>query len=232
MVKHRLDSLCFDLQIEFSDRNLLKAAFTHSSYKNEHRNDITPDNERLEFLGDAVLSLCVSRYLYTHYPHAPEGEMTRMRAAVVCESSLADLAKQLGFSNYLRLGKGEEQTGGRERASLLADAFEAFVGGLFLDQGLFGAERFLAEHLFPAFDRMEGSSRKDFKTVLQEYVQHRNLGDLLYDTVEEKGPAHERQFRVRVQIAGVAVAEGVGRSKKEAEQQAAEAALHGFEERR
>lgn len=230
MVKHRLDVLCQNLQIDFSDRNLLKAAFTHSSYKNEHRNDATPDNERLEFLGDAVLSLCVSKYLYTHYPHAPEGEMTRMRAAVVCEPALAELAKKLGFSQYLRLGKGEEQTGGRERASLLADAFEAFVGGLFLDQGLQGAERFLAEHLFPEFDRMEGS-RKDFKTVLQEYVQHRNLGDLLYDTIEEKGPAHERQFRVRVQIAGESVAEGVGRSKKEAEQQAAQAALHGFQER-
>ena len=227
MAKQRIDAFCRDVEIEFHDRQLLRAAFTHSSYRNEHRSDATPDNERLEFLGDAVLSLCVSKYLYRHYPQAPEGEMTRMRAAVVCEPSLAELAKKLGFSNYLRLGKGEEQTGGRERSSLLADAFEAFIGSLFLDQGLASAEKFLTEHLFPEFERLEGT-RKDFKTILQEYVQHHNLGDLLYDTIEESGPAHERQFRVSVQIAGRAIAQGIGRSKKEAEQHAAKEALEGF----
>lgn len=220
-----LDDLCYSLGLAFSDGSLLEAAFTHSSYRNEHRHESRQDNERLEFLGDAVLELCVSQYLYRQYPHVLEGELTRMRSSLVCESSLVDHAKSLQFPLYLRLGKGEEQSGGRERASLLADVFEAFIGALFLDQGLLVVERFLAGYFYPHIPSCNDAWKKDYKTILQEWVQRVGMGDLVYETVVERGPAHDREFVVRVLIAGSVSGEGCGRSKKEAEQQAAAIAL-------
>lgn len=217
-----------DINVQFREPALLEAAFTHSSFKNEHRHSQLMDNERLEFLGDAVLELCVSQYLYRQYPEAVEGDLTRMRAAIVCEPSLAAFAKVLRVPPFLRLGKGEIISGGRERSSLLADAVEAFLGALFLDQGLSAVDDFLARYFYARIPRSgfaDDSWRKDFKTLLQELVQKNTLGELLYTTVNESGPAHERKFVVQVMIAGKIYGEGIGRSKKEAEQRAAEAAL-------
>ncbi len=220
-----LSRLCKELQIAFTDTVLLRSAFTHSSYKNEHRRSGREDNERLEFLGDAVLELCVSQYLYNTFKEAPEGELTRLRAATVCEPSLVAIARELKFPLYLRLGKGEELSGGRERASLIADVFEAFVGALFLDQGFAAADAFLAIHLYPRIQDDGQSLRKDYKTILQEHVQKSGQGLLSYDIVAERGPAHDREFVATVYVGGKVRGQGVGRSKKEAEQNAARDAL-------
>ncbi len=211
--------------IQFQDVTLLQSAFTHSSYRNEHRKPGAKDNERLEFLGDAVLELSVSQYLYRTYPDSLEGELTRMRAAIVCEPSLVMFARRLHFSRYLRLGKGEEMSGGRERSSLLADAFEAFVGALYLDQGHHGVERFLTEHFYPFIPTLEDAWKKDYKTMLQEVVQRLQMGELSYEILEERGPAHDREFVIQVNVGQTVFGHGVGRSKKEAEQRAAESAL-------
>ena len=220
-----VEQLCKNLALQFSDLTLLRAAFTHSSYRNEHRQEHGQDNERLEFLGDAVLELCVSRFLYRQYPLALEGDLTRMRAALVCEPALVDFAVELGFPKYLRLGKGEEQSGGRKRPSLLADVLEAFIGALFLDQGFLAVDEFLARHLYANMRDTDDKWRKDYKTILQEYVQRENLGELAYETMTERGPAHDREFVVYVKVNCEVVGKGVGRSKKEAEQKAAEQAL-------
>lgn len=227
--------LCKDLNLEFQSAPLLQASLTHTSYRNEHRTE-GPDNERLEFLGDAVLELCVSRYLYLRYPNALEGEMTRMRAALVCESSLVELARAVDLGRYILLGRGEEQSGGRERPSVMADACEALLGALYLDQGLPAVEQFLERHFFSRLEDGvdEGARakrfRKDYKTMLQERVQSGNLGELCYETLEERGPAHAREFAVRVMIGALCVGSGWGRSKKEAEQEAARLALQQLQE--
>ena len=212
-------------KIAFRDDSLLKQAFTHTSYVNEQRGTRLPDNERLEFLGDAVLQLTVSEYLYRKYPDRPEGELTKLRASIVCEPSLVRFAEALDFGHVVLLGKGEEQTGGRTRPSLLADAFEAFVGALYLDQGLTVVRKFLERHLFSQLPEDGGAPRKDFKTELQEKVQQLAMGPLDYRIVEERGPAHDREFVAVVVVGKQRLGKGVGRSKKEAEQQAASQAL-------
>lgn len=211
--------------VYFNNEKLLIQAFTHSSYVNEHRHRHYADNERLEFLGDAVLELTVSQYLYTRFQSMSEGEMTKLRAAIVCEPSLVQLAHELEFSKLIRLGKGEEIAGGRKRPALLADVFEAFIGALYLDQGIEGVDKFLARYVYPKIE--EGAFFKviDYKSQLQEYVQHGNLGELLYQIVSEKGPAHNRQFVAKVSLNGETLGMGEGRSKKEAEQRAAKEAL-------
>ncbi|MCY0877278.1 MAG: ribonuclease III [Firmicutes bacterium] len=225
--------LCADLGLVFASKDLLVAALTHTSYRNEHKAH-GPDNERLEFLGDAVLELCVSRYLYLRYPDSLEGELTRMRAALVCEGSLVDLAQSVALGKYLLLGRGEEQSGGRERSSVMADACEALLGALYLDQGLAAVEAFLHRHFFARLETsmLLGSDaarfRKDYKTMLQERVQRESLLELQYETLEERGPAHAREFVVRVLIGTRSVGLGIGRSKKEAEQEAARQALQGM----
>jgi ribonuclease-3 len=220
----KLDRLLQQLEIEFHDRSVLKQAFTHSSYRNEHRSD-TKDNERLEFLGDAVLELLVSDYLYHAYPHMSEGDLTRMRAAIVCEASLVRFARKVHFEEYIRLGRGEELSGGRYRPSLLADVFEAFLGALYLDQGLEAPRRFLEQHVFPELRREVTPLLDDFKTMLQEFVQRENKGSLSYRIVEERGPAHSKEFVAAVYVDGKPYGQGTGRSKKEAEQRAAAEAL-------
>ncbi|ETT52045.1 ribonuclease III [Paenibacillus sp. FSL R7-0204] len=226
-MKGDLKQLQSQLQIQFHDPVLLKQAFTHASYVNEHRFNQHQDNERLEFLGDAVLELTVSEYLYNLLPDRPEGELTKLRAAIVCEPSLVRFAETLGFGRYVLLGKGEELTGGRTRPALLADVFEAFVGALYLDQGLETARRFLDNHVFPLVetDGKLQMQMSDFKTELQELIQHHGLGTLEYRIIEERGPAHEREFVSEVYMASRSLGSGSGRSKKEAEQQAAAAAL-------
>lgn len=214
-----------EVGIQFRNEKLLKQAFTHSSYVNEHRGKPFQDNERLEFLGDAVLELTVSQFLFSHFPKMSEGEMTKLRAAIVCEPSLVRFANMLHFGQLVLLGKGEELTGGRHRPALLADVFESFIGALYLDQGLDTVFAFLEKFVFPSIDKGDFARVVDFKSQLQEFVQHDNLGELAYRVVQEKGPAHNREFVSEVLLNQRVLGQGIGRSKKEAEQRAAAKAL-------
>lgn len=211
--------------IQFNNEKLLIQAFTHSSYVNEHRGKPFQDNERLEFLGDAVLELTVSHFLYTRFPKMSEGELTKLRAAIVCEPSLVRFANDLHFGELVLLGKGEEFTGGRHRPALLADAFEAFIGSLYLDQGLAAVQGFLEKYVFPRVSQGDFMRVTDYKSQLQELVQHDNLGEIHYRIVKEQGPAHNREFISEVTLNGKVLGEGKGRSKKEAEQHAAAMAI-------
>jgi len=216
---------------EPSDADLFVRALTHSSYVNEHKSPDLRSNERLEFLGDAVLDLAVSRYLFDAYPCLDEGSLTRVRAAVVCESSLAGAARALGLGDLLRLGRGEEADGGRAKPSVLADAFEALVAAVAIDGGLEEASRFALGALQR---RIEEASRcggpVDYKSALQERVQRGGGVDMHYEVERETGPAHERRFTVRVLIGGRVAGRGIGRSKREAEQVAARDALRSLDE--
>ena len=209
----------------FSDISLLKQAFTHSSYVNEHRRKPYEDNERLEFLGDAVLELTVSQFLYKNFRTMSEGELTKLRAAIVCEPSLVKFATELSFGPLILLGKGEEMTGGRERPALLADVFEAFIGALYLDQGLDAVIKFLQQWLYPKIHDGAFSHVMDYKSQLQELVQRDAAGVIEYRIHQEKGPAHNKEFVSNVSLNGEILGTGVGRSKKEAEQKAAQEAL-------
>ncbi|MEK4441141.1 MULTISPECIES: ribonuclease III [Niallia] len=213
------------LGIHFTNEKLLKQAFTHSSYVNEHRRKPHEDNERLEFLGDAVLELTVSKFLFNKFPMMSEGELTKLRAAIVCEPSLVSFANELSFGKYVLLGKGEEMTGGRTRPALLADVFEAFIGALYLDQGLDSVVAFLEEVVFPKINNGAFSHVMDFKSQLQEYVQRDAVGTIEYKILLEKGPAHNREFISQVFLNNRELGTGMGRSKKEAEQQAAQKSL-------
>ncbi|MBR3119413.1 ribonuclease III [Oceanobacillus profundus] len=217
-----------ELNLTFNNHNLIKQAFTHSSYVNEHRNVVFSDNERLEFLGDAVLELGVSQYLYRKNKEMPEGEMTKLRAAIVCEPSLVNFAQELNFGKYLLLGKGEEQTGGRDRPAILADVFEAFLGSLYLDQGFDEAINFLEVHVFPKIKKGAFSHAMDYKSQLQELVQQNKNQTIEYKIIDEKGPSHNKEFVAQVVIKGKNAGEGIGRTKKEAEQRAAKYALDSF----
>jgi len=229
MKRDQFQELQQRLELRFSRAKLLKQAFTHTSYVNEHKRGSIEDNERLEFLGDAVLQLLVSEYLYSAYPKRPEGELTRMRASVVCEPSLAQFAERLELGTYVQLGKGEEQLGGRQRPALLADLFESFVGAIFLDMGIDAARSFLTKHMFPFIESNDyGLLVKDSKSKLQERSQHYGLGPVEYRIVEEKGPAHDREFVVEVFLGDARFGIGTGRTKKEAEQRAAAEAWHAM----
>ncbi|MCU4992919.1 ribonuclease III [Bacillus cereus] len=218
------------IDITFTDEKLLIQAFTHSSYVNEHRKKPHEDNERLEFLGDAVLELTVSQYLFQKYPTMSEGELTKLRAAIVCEPSLVRFANELSFGSLVLLGKGEEMTGGRERPALLADVFEAFIGALYLDQGLETVWEFLKEIVYPKINEGAFSHVMDYKSQLQELIQRDGSGNVEYQILQEKGPAHNREFVSRVTLNNVALGLGSGKSKKEAEQQAAAEALKKLKE--
>lgn len=221
----KLKELQKKIGIFFTNEKLLIQAFTHSSYVNEHRRRPHEDNERLEFLGDAVLELTVSQYLFKKFPHMSEGELTKLRAAIVCEPSLVKFANALSFGELVLLGKGEELTGGRTRPALLADVFEAFIGALYLDQGMDAVMQFLGQTIFPKIDEGAFSHVMDFKSQLQELVQRDGIGVLEYSILEEKGPAHNKEFVSRVSLNGQELGIGVGKSKKEAEQHAAQMAL-------
>ncbi|MEH6946317.1 ribonuclease III [Bacillus sp. JJ634] len=220
------------LGIQFSQVKLLKQAFTHSSYVNEHRRKLYEDNERLEFLGDAVLELTVSKYLFEKYPMMSEGELTKLRAAIVCEPSLVTFANQLGFGEFVLLGKGEEMTGGRERPAMLADVFESFIGALYLDRGLEPVVEFLRKVVFPKIDEGAFSHVMDYKSQLQELIQRDSSGTIQYKILQEKGPAHNREFVSIVLLNGEKLGSGSGKSKKEAEQHAAERALNVLRQKR
>lgn len=221
MKNNSFDELQRSLQLNFKQPKLLKQAFTHTSYVNEQRG-VVQHNERLEFLGDAVLQLLVSEYLYKTYPKRPEGELTRMRASIVCEASLAFFAEKLELGEHILLGRGEEQLGGRQRPALLADLFESLLGALYLDAGLEEVRQFLERYMFPNIESNDfGLVMKDAKSKLQERAQHHGLGAIEYKITEEKGPAHDREFVVEVYLGEEKYGTGTGRTKKEAEQRAA-----------
>jgi len=214
------------LAVDWHDYNLLHQALTHSSYTYESKQNGFENNQRLEFLGDAVLDLAVSDHLFRSYPHLDEGNLTKMRAALVCEPSLARVAKTLGVGLCLLMGKGEERTGGRERPSILADVFEALLGAVYLDQGLKVAGNLALRLLEPVIeDVLEGRLDRDYKTELQEIVQQRGSEQVQYKILREEGPDHEKVFTAGVLYKGKLVGTGRGRSKKDAEQQAAKFAL-------
>jgi ribonuclease III len=219
--------------LTLENEKLYLQAFTHTSYAHEKKGDRSQeDNERLEFLGDAVLELTVSEFLFHRYPQLNEGDLTRMRARVVCEPSLAAFAKELDFGKHVRLGKGEELTGGRNRPALLADVFEAFIGALYLEKGLDGVKGFLQSVIFPRIDDEWLAQATDAKSQLQEVVQQERLGSLEYQIVDVQGPAHDRQFVAEVWLSGRKLGRGSGRSKKEAEQRAAAEGLQQFQKRK
>lgn len=206
------------LHYHFKNRDLLITALTHSSYANEAKAP-TKYNERLEFLGDSVLSLVVANYLFRHSTR-PEGELSRMRASLVSEEALFQFAKEIDLGAYLRLGRGEELGGGRERPSVVSDAFEAVIAALYLDGGMEAARNFILPFI------TEGkTAEEDYKTKLQEVIQQNPEDKLSYAVTGESGPAHDKRFEVTVLLNGSAMAAGTGRSKKAAEQQAAKAAL-------
>jgi len=209
---------------QYKDASLLENAVTHSSYANESKRTIQ-SNERLEFLGDAVLSIVVSDYLYEHYANMPEGELTKLRAKLVCEKSLAHFATLLGLDEHLLLGKGEENTGGRSRPSIKADAFEALIASLYLDDGLDLARAFIMRFILPELEHVGDLAFRDYKTQLQEIVQQNKEELLSYVLVKESGPDHDKRFQVEVHLNSNIIGVGVGRSKKEAEQLAAKEAL-------
>ncbi|WP_164669034.1 ribonuclease III [Virgibacillus doumboii] len=213
------------LDITFNDHDLLKQAFTHSSYVNEHRDKNFSDNERLEFLGDAVLELGVSQYLYRQKNSMEEGDLTKLRASIVCEPSLEAFSRELNFGDHLLLGRGEEQSGGRERPAILADVFEAFLGALYLDQGFDVVIQFLKKYVYPKISTGVFSHAMDYKSLLQEHVQQNRNHSIEYVIVDEKGPSHDKEFVAQVVINGDVSGNGVGHTKKEAEQRAAKDAL-------
>lgn len=216
--------------VTFDDENILIEAFTHSSYANDHRDKQIRNLERLEFLGDAVLELTVSEYLYHKFPNHPEGQLTRMRASIVRAESLATLTKEYQLHHYVRLGKGEEQMNGRTRPSLLCDVFEAFIGAVFVDQGMDVVKDILKSVLFPKIDSGAFSHGMDHKTALQELLQRNGVVTIEYKVIGHTGPDHQKEFIVEVYVEGDSFGQGNGRSKKAAEQAAAKAALERLEE--
>ena len=211
------------LGYRFRDPRLLEKALTHSSYANEGRHGLE-SNERLEFLGDSVLGFVAAKYLFEK-ENGPEGELTKLRAAVVCEKALCSYSKELGLGNYLLLGKGERLTGGAERPSILADAFEAVIAAMFLDGGLEPVRGFVLRFVEKEANNQRKRHFKDYKTTLQEIVQQNPEEKLEYVLTGESGPDHSKQFVVEVHLNSNVIGTGRGRSKKEAEQQAARAAL-------
>ena len=211
------------LGYRFRDRGLLEHAMTHSSYANEHRGTGLTSNERLEFLGDSVLGVVVADYLFRKHPDMPEGELTRTRAALVCEGSLHEVARSLGLGRYLRLGRGEDAGGGRSRPSILADATEAMLAAVYLDGGMEAVRPIIRALILDK--EQEKAADRDYKTALQELVQRRPGAAVSYRLVRESGPDHCRSFEMEASVDGEVIGTGAGRTKKEAEQMAAKAAL-------
>ena len=208
----------------FRDIQLLRSAVTHSSYANERWHNSLLSNERLEFLGDAILGMTVAKYLYQNFPDRPEGELTRMRADMVCEQTLAKVAAKIELGRHLMLGNGEEQGGGRSRNSILADAVESVIAACFLDGGMEAAQQFIDRFILVEVPvrRMHNA---DYKTALQELVQQKKNQVLSYALIGESGPDHDKKFDVEVKLNGTVIGTGSGSSKKRAEQDAARVAL-------
>lgn len=220
------DKFAQHIGVKFNDIRLLVEAFTHRSYLNEHRGTGMRHNERLEFLGDAVLELVITEYLYAKYPDEPEGRLTAYRSALVNTNSISDAASDWGMNDYLLLSRGESKDTGRARQYILANTFEAVIGAIFLDQGYDAAKEFIAKSLFDMLDEIVGKRLwQDAKSRFQEEAQERTGITPNYEVIRESGPDHDKSFEVGVYIGSDLVTKGVGRSKQDAEQAAATAAL-------
>ena len=219
----KLEKLQQSVGYKFKDERLLQRALTHTSYANECNEGHNKSNERLEFLGDSVLGIITAEHFYLNFKDLPEGELTKLRAATVCENSLSSFARQLGLGEYLLLGKGEMCTGGSDRPSILADAFEALIAAIYRDGGIEEAKKFVLKYVDKAVEEHRGF--KDYKTVLQEVIQ-KNPGEVIeYVLVKESGPDHNKRFEVEVHLNSNVIGKGVAGSKKKAEQAAAQQAL-------
>ncbi len=207
---------------EFKNKKLLEKALTHSSYANENHTALG-DNERLEFLGDSVLGFVTAEYLFQNHTSFPEGELTKLRSYAVCENSLFEFAKQINLGARIKLSRGEELTGGRNRPSVLSDAFEALIAAIYLDSGIEQAKSFVLRFVAPYVE--EKPNFKDYKTILQEVVQRNHGEELKYEVVSESGPDHNKLFEVEVHLNSNVIGRGTDKSKKKAEQQAAKQAL-------
>lgn len=210
------------LGYSFKDKSLLELALTHSSFANE--NKLKKNNERFEFLGDSVLGFVTAEYLFTEFKNRPEGEMTKLRAAVVCEKSLFKFAEQIDLGKYILLGRGEDSTGGRNRPSVVSDAFEAIIAAIYIDGGMEAVKPYILRFIKDAVKRE--TSFKDNKSLLQEEIQKVKGNSLAYEEVGEEGPDHDKTFVFRVKLNGEIIGKGKGKSKKEAEQNAAGNALN------
>jgi len=220
-----LEELQQSIGITFQNRNLLSLAFVHRSFLNESK-QTKSSNERLEFLGDSVLSFLTSDFLYGAYPEFPEGTLTNIRSSLVKTKSLADVSKSLGLGDLLRLSRGEEDSGGRQNPSLLADCFEALLGAIYLDKGTDVARKFLATYLFPLTkDIVANKSYLDYKSLLQELIQEQSKVSPTYRVIKSEGPDHAKTFWMEVVVDNAILGTGKGKSKQEAEQAAAESAL-------
>lgn len=224
--RRELTELSQKLGVTFRDIGLLDTALTHTSYANESLRRNTTHNERLEYLGDAVLELATSDYLYKQYPNLPEGDLTKARASTVCEETLSSRAVDICLGQHLLLGHGEKMNGGDTRPSILADAFEAVIGAIYMDQGWETAKKYVLERLKDELAGIKfGQQRQDYKTILQEKIQRRHGQHIVYELLAADGPDHAKTFTVCVSINGMACGVGKGHSKKEAEQAAAKEAL-------
>ncbi|HIR86713.1 MAG TPA: ribonuclease III [Candidatus Limivicinus faecipullorum] len=223
-----MDELEAKIGYSFKDRALLRTALTHSSYANERHGGDCQSYERLEFLGDSILGLITAEFLYAHEPRLPEGRMTKLRAELVCESSLYRVALKLELGKHMRLGRGEEHTGGRQRPSILADMVEAIIAAMYLDSGMEQSRRFVLEMILKDAPIDESHTNADYKTRLQELVQRKSDQHISYTLTGESGPDHNKLFSFSVSINGVPAGEGSGRTKKEAEQMAAMKALEAL----
>ncbi len=221
-----INSLEEIININFKDKLLLQRAVIHKSFANENSELSLRDNERLEFLGDSVLSIAISTFIFHNFPDYPEGELAKMRAVIVSTPILASKARESGFGRYLFLGKGEEATGGRKRESILADTMEAIIGAVYLDQGFSTAMDFIINHFKDIINAVEkGEYIQDYKTVLQEIIQQNGIAGPEYLVIDESGPDHNKIFRIQVKNKDRILGSGSGSSKKEAEQEAARKAL-------
>ncbi|MEG0035579.1 MAG: ribonuclease III [Oscillospiraceae bacterium] len=220
-----MDELENRLSYHFKDKALLLTALSHSSYANENKSAGLQSNERLEFLGDSVLGQVVANHLYQNFPRMPEGQMTRLRAELVCEHSLYSVAKALDLGHHIRLGRGEEHTGGRLRESILADAVEAIIAAMFLDGGLPVAKSLIDTYILASFDTADSHPVSDYKTALQELIQRKAGQVLTYEILSESGPDHQKTFTVEVCLNDKPIGQGSGHTKKEAEQAAAKSGL-------
>ena len=211
---------------KFNDDANVILALTHSSFSNENKNEGLSSNERLEFLGDAVLNVVISEDIYTKYTNLAEGEMTKARANIVCEATLVKCANNINLGKYLLLGKGEELTGGRTRTSILSDAFEAVIGAVYIDGGMKKARKFILEQMKKVIqDSVNGMNFMDYKTQLQEMVQKNGEKKIVYEIIDQKGPDHNKLFVSQVKLGEKVLGTGEGKSKKEAEQNAAKSAI-------
>ncbi len=211
---------------QFKDKKLYMKALTHSSYANEHRDKKIHSNERLEFLGDSILGFITAEYIFKNYKNLPEGELTKIRAAVVCEKTLCVIARELELDKDIMLGKGEEAGGGRDRDSILADSVEAILAAIYLDGGMQAAYDFVLKIVPPKVElALNGRAFNDYKTTLQEIVQKNREEVLSYKLIAETGPDHDKRFMVEVLLNSNVIAQGAGKSKKDAEQMAAKKAL-------